>query len=66
MESSRMHYEFCGELGIKRIYQSDFDTYQPKFALFEAIGGEKRKPSWAVKKERDGGTEDTLLIPSDI
>ncbi|CAG8472630.1 11205_t:CDS:2 [Ambispora gerdemannii] len=37
MESSRMHYEFCGELGIKRIYQ-----------------------------KRDGNTEETLSIPSDI
>ena len=33
MQSSRMHYEFCGELGVKRIYQSEFHTYQPKFSL---------------------------------
>jgi hypothetical protein len=66
MESARMHYEFCGELGIKRVYQSDF-RYQPRFALFDAIGGEKRNPSYAKKKERvGGGEEDTLLIPSDI
>ncbi len=70
-----MHYEFCGELGVKRIYQSEFQ-YQPRFALFEAIGGEKRisdepigrNPSIAVKKERVGGgmEEETLPIPTDI
>ena len=45
MQSSRMHYEFCGELGVKRIYQSEFQTYQPKFSLFYADHAGKRTPA---------------------
>ncbi|CAG8847896.1 3633_t:CDS:1, partial [Racocetra persica] len=67
MQSSRIHYEFCGELGIKRIYQSEFATYQPKFSLFYADHAGKRTPSWAEKKERSETVEGKpLLIPSDI
>lgn len=67
MQSSRMHYEFCGELGVKRIYQSEFDSYQPKFSLFYADHAGKRDPSYAEKKERSETTEGKpLLIPSDI
>ncbi|CAI2190364.1 16806_t:CDS:2 [Funneliformis geosporum] len=38
MQSNRMHYDFCSNLGIKRIYQSEFSSYQPRFSLFRAFG----------------------------
>ncbi|CAG8656744.1 5425_t:CDS:2, partial [Scutellospora calospora] len=34
-ENEKMHYEFCGDLGIKATHEQAFD-YQPKFVLFEA------------------------------
>jgi len=33
-DNQRMHYLFCGELGIKKIDQQAFGSYQPKFHLF--------------------------------
>jgi len=42
MQSQRMHYEFCSNLGIKRIYQSEFASYQPRFSLFRAIAVGKK------------------------
>jgi hypothetical protein len=33
-DNQRMHYDFCGDLGIKKIEQQSFLSYQPKFQLF--------------------------------
>ncbi|CAG8595808.1 11078_t:CDS:2 [Ambispora leptoticha] len=35
-EQYRLHYDFCGDLGIKKIEQQAFTSYQPKFQLFRA------------------------------
>jgi hypothetical protein len=77
METSRMHYEFCSNLGIKRIYQSEFASYQPRFNLFRAFAAGKKNvgnnpdinnnPFWAVKKEKGENTEGKSMdIPTDI
>src|SRR4051812_6678053 len=34
-ENTKLHYEFCGDLGIKATYEQAFG-YQPRFALFKA------------------------------
>ena len=31
---SRFHYDFCGDLGIKKIFMQPVHSYQPDFALF--------------------------------
>ncbi|CAI2196376.1 1192_t:CDS:2, partial [Funneliformis geosporum] len=77
MQSNRMHYDFCSNLGIKRIYQSEFSSYQPRFSLFRAFPVGKKNvannpdinnnPFWAVKKERGENTEGKSMdIPTDI
>jgi hypothetical protein len=35
-DNQRMHYDFCQDLGIKKIEQQAF-SYQPNFQLFRAI-----------------------------
>ncbi|CAJ0761857.1 1075_t:CDS:2 [Entrophospora sp. SA101] len=59
----RLHYDFCGDLGIKRIEQQAFNSYQPQFHLFRIrpttpTGG--RYIGWAGKSE--GG----LKIPYNV
>jgi len=63
IEGQRLHYDFCGDLGIKRIEQQAFNSYQPKFHLFRIrsttpSGG--RYIGWAGKSE--GG----LKIPYNV
>jgi len=36
-DNQRMHYDFCQDLGIKKIYQGAFTSYQPKFHLFRIL-----------------------------
>lgn len=58
-KGQRMHYEFCGDLGIKKVYQKDLG-YQPKFALFKAIS-EGKDLTWSQ------GTQDKkMIIPTNV
>jgi hypothetical protein len=54
----RMHYDFCGDLGIKKIYQQAFTSYQPKFALYKAVNLGVRNIKFF---EKDG-----MRIPMDV
>jgi hypothetical protein len=59
----RMHYEFCGDLGIKKIYRQIF-SYQPKFALFKAVDEdvhEGRGLSWSI-----GRDSKEMIIPTNV
>ena len=58
-KNKRMHYEFCDELGIKKIYQKDLG-YQPKFALFQAIS-EGKDLTWAA-----GIHDKKMEIPTNV
>ncbi|CAG8606142.1 13611_t:CDS:2, partial [Cetraspora pellucida] len=66
VESSRMHYEFCGELGIKRLYQSSFE-YQPEFYLFQvmnmdSLDGSANEANKALGNDM-GTVSDLLKLP---
>jgi hypothetical protein len=56
---NRMHFDFCGELGIKKIYHSSFKSYQPRLAVMRcrSLG----KGGMTTAKTREG-----LTIPSEI
>jgi hypothetical protein len=69
MESSRRHYEFCDDLGIKRIYHDQMSSYQPKFSLFMAmIKPIKSSLTFSEQKTKtaDGQEGKQLIIPSNI
>jgi hypothetical protein len=68
MESARLHYDFCDDLGLKRIYNNEMG-YQPKFSLFMAmIKPIKSSLTFSEQKTKtaDGQEGKQLIIPSNI
>src|SRR4051812_43073923 len=68
LESSRMHYPFCDDLGIKRIYHSEMG-YQPKFSLFVAVLNPAMKSELTFSKQKtktDNQEGKQLVIPSEV
>jgi hypothetical protein len=68
MESSRLHYDFCDDLGLKRIYNNEMG-YQPKFSLFMGV---LNKPEMKLvfseqkTKTADGQEGKQLIIPTNV
>lgn len=69
-DNQRMHYDFCQDLGIKKIYQGAFTSYQPEFQLFRAqvqtYSGGNRSITWSEQGSARGQEPKQLSIPSDI
>ncbi|WNE40731.1 MAG: hypothetical protein mread185_000188 [Mycoplasmataceae bacterium] len=68
MESQRLHYDFCDDLGLKRIYNNEMG-YQPKFSLFMGV---LNKPEMKLvfseqkTKNADGQEGKQLIIPTNV
>jgi len=68
MESSRLHYDFCDDLGLKRIYHNEMG-YQPKFSLFMAqLNIEKNNVYFSEQKTKtaEGQEGKQLVIPTNL
>jgi hypothetical protein len=68
-KGQRMHYEFCDELGIKKVYQQAFSSYQPEFSLFKSINRGLTGTdgtSGITWSQQSGEKAKSLRIPTDI
>ncbi|CAG8437608.1 6968_t:CDS:2 [Ambispora leptoticha] len=74
-KNHRMHYEFCNDLGIKKVYHRAFQSYQPKLTIFKAVNkGQAGLRTDVHEETEDGGTggitsaktKDEFYYPNDV
>jgi len=64
-DNQRMHYDFCQNLGIKKIEEQAFLSYQPKFHLFR-IRPTNRSGYQYIGWSKQEGEKTSLKIPFNV
>ena len=67
MESARLHYDFCDDLGMKRVYHNEMG-YQPRFSLFVGVLNPlKVDLTFSEQKTKTDNQEGKqLVVPSQV